>query len=164
MFYQQHKNNGNNNADCAVQEQHLIFGIVHNKACDKRGNRLRRHSRGIVISRVLSHRFGRGKFGYHRESVDVCDNKTESGNQIEHRKQRGRYDCFIAGSDKEENKEERYDRKRESYHYRLSSAYFRRKRADGNKRYRRYRHTYARYNGRRTCRQVKRFRRIDRKV
>ena len=164
MFDEHHQNDCDDNADRAVQEQHFVFAVVHDKSRDERGDCLRGHRCGVIVSGVLSDGFRGGKFGNHRERVDVCNDKTEARDKIKQREQYGGDNRFFAGVDKEENKEERNDRKSKAQHYGFSSSDFRRERADGNKRDCGNAHTHARDNGRHACRQVERFGGVDRKV
>ena len=117
MFDEHHQNDCDDNADRAVQEQHFVFAVVHDKSRDERGDCLRGHRCGVIVSGVLSDGFRGGKFGNHRESVDVCNDKTEARDKIKQREQYCGDNRFFAGVDKEENKEERNDCKSKAQHY-----------------------------------------------
>ena len=117
VFDEHHQYDCDDNADRAVQEQHFVFAVIHDKARDERGDCLRGHRCGVIVPGILSDGFRGGKLGNHRERVDVCNDKTEARDKIKQRKQYCGNNRFFAGVDKEENKEERNDRKSKAQHY-----------------------------------------------
>ena len=148
----------------AVNEQSAVGDVVHDKSGKSGSYRLRGHCRHVIVTCVLTDRGFRREFDDHGEGIDVCDNESEARYEIEQRKQNGRHNRVVAGTDKSEYEQEGNDRHAEAYHNRLTSADFGCKVADGNKRYCADTHTDARDNRRDACGQVEFFGRVDGKV